>query len=62
MKPQPATEPANGTWRLADLDPEDQEAIREGIAEFDAGEEGIPAEQVIADLRRKAEAARKARR
>ncbi len=47
---------------MADLDPEDQEAIRDGIAEFDAGEEGIPAEQVIAEQRCKAEAARKMRR
>lgn len=48
MKPQPATELKDETWRLADLDPEDHDAIREGIAE-------------IADLRRKIEAARKAR-
>jgi len=59
VKAQPATEPDRETWRIADLDPEDQEAIREAIAEFDAGDEGIPAEQVIAELRRRTEAARK---
>jgi hypothetical protein len=62
-KPQTLTEAVNSAnWRLSDLPVEDQEAIREGIEAFDDGEEGIPAEDVIAALRRKTAAARKARR
>ncbi len=45
-------------WRFEDLDPELKAEIEEGIAAADAGEEGIPAEEVLASLRRRTEAYR----
>ena len=44
--------------RFEDLDPELKAEIAEGIAATDAGEEGIPAEEVLAGLRRRTEAYR----